>query len=223
MESKLTDLTVSELKKLCEERGIAKSGIKPDLVRRIQEHDEKFRPQQPPRRTPPLPPLRRRSDHYRPQYDNAGQRFGDSERYRDEDYTQNIRRDGGHLRSILPTDPQKLIEDFQSNPGDSTAAKLNGEQLERICREHYMPWIPDVTGEERKTVIAAEYTTKAEELTKKRDAAISRAHTKHKTEMAKLDKEKEEKLEQLERDVAPWKKNNKWWKPAFQRLTVKTR
>jgi hypothetical protein len=107
-----------------------------------------------------------------------------------------------------------LIEDFRSNPGDSTAAKLNEEQPERICREHYMPWIPDVKGDERKTVIAAEYTTKAEELTKKRDAAISRVHTQYKNEMAKLDKDKEEKLEHLERDVAPWKENNKWWKPA---------
>jgi hypothetical protein len=69
MDTQWHELTVSALKKNCEERGLAKSGVKDDLLNRLREHDEKFRPQ--PEREPAQP--RRHSDQYHPQYDVGGQ------------------------------------------------------------------------------------------------------------------------------------------------------
>jgi hypothetical protein len=197
MDTQWHELTASALKKKCEERGLPKSGVKVDLLNRLREHDEKYRPQ--PEQDPA--PLRRHSDHYRPQYDDRGQ--GSS--------PGNVPRD-------LSTMRQQPAGDVRIDRRQST---LTEGELEQICRDNYLPYESDRAGTGRKTEILTEYNLKAEETKKKRDAAISKVETKYKNEMAKLDKDKKEKLDQLDREIAPKLEKQRIWGPAFAQLQVR--
>ncbi len=181
-------LTVSALKMKCEERGLPKSGLKADLLNRLHEHDEKFPARLPP---PEAQPPRLHADCYRPQYENG---FGQG-------------RSPGDVQHIAGTTRQRPEEDVQRDHQQSHNSGVGTSQteaeLEQICRDNYLPHESDRGGRVRKTEILAEYNMRSEDAKQKRDVSISKAETKYKNDMAKLDKDREQKLNQLDSEFAP--------------------
>jgi hypothetical protein len=98
--------------------------------------------------------------------------------------------------------------------------RLSEEELEHILRQNYLPRESDRNGKERHSMILAEYNVKYEEARNKRDVTISKAETKYMNDVAKLQKEKDEKLDKLEQEVAPKLEKRKKWYPAFEELEV---
>lgn len=198
-------LTVSALKAKCEERGLPKSGLKADLLNRLREHDEKF-----PARLPPseAQPPRRHADRYRPQYENG---FGQG-------------RSPGNVQHVAGTTRQQPEGDVQRDQQQSYNSGVGTSQteaeLEQICRDNYLPHEPDRGGRIRKTEILTEYNMRSEDAKQKRDVSISKAETKYKNDMAKLDKDIEKKLNQLENEIAPKLEKQKTWSKAFAQLRV---
>jgi hypothetical protein len=200
-------LTVSALKMKCEERGLPKSGLKADLLNRLREHDEKFPARLPP---PKAHPPRTHADRYRPQYENG---FGQG-------------RSPGNVRHVAgPTrqQPEGYVQRDQQQSYNSGVGKSQLEaeaELEQICRDNYLPYESDRGGTVRKTEILAEYNMRSEDAKQKRDVSISKAETKYKNDMAKLDKDIEQKLNQLDDEVAPKLEKQKNWNKAFGQLRV---
>ena len=65
-----------------------------------------------------------------------------------------------------------------------------------------------------------EYNVKLREVRNKRDEVITKAETKYKKDAAKLSKEKDDKLNELEKEVAPKREKRKNWAIAFKELEV---
>jgi hypothetical protein len=198
-------LTVSALKTKCEERGLPKSGLKADLLSRLREHDEKF-----PARVPPpesQPPLRH-ADRYRPQYEN---RFGQG-------------RSPGNVQHVAGTTRQQsegyVQRDQQQSYNSGVGTSHSEAELEQICRDNYLPYESGRGGTFRKTEILTEYNMRSEDAKQKRDVSISKAEKKYKNDMAKLDKDIEQKLNQLGDEVAPKLEKQKNWNKAFGQLRV---
>lgn len=172
MNTQWSDLTVSALKKKCAEHGLPKSGVKVDLLNRLREHDEKLS-----RSAAPEPG--HHDDHYRPQYDHGERSSQDVPRMANtmgHPSEGTVRRDQGH------------------STGDraNTNGPTEGE-LEQILRDNYLTFESDPKGHVRKSTTLAEYSLKFEEAKKKRDATITKAETKFKNDMTKLEKDKQEK------------------------------
>ena len=190
-------LTVSGLKMKCEERGLPKSGLKADLLNRLREHDERFPARLPP---PEAQPPRRHADRYRPQYENG---FGQGRS------PGNVQHGAGTTRQ----QPEGYVQrDQQQSQTES--------ELEQICRDSYLPYESDRGGTVRKAEILTEYDMRSEDAKQKRDVSISKAETKYKNDMAKLDKDIEQKLNQLDDEVAPKREKQKNWGKAFPQLRV---
>ena len=99
-------------------------------------------------------------------------------------------------------------------------SRLTEEELEHNLRQNFLPRENDQNGKERHVIILAEYNVKYAEARNKRDVTISKAETKYKNDVAKLQKEKDEKLDKLEQEVAPKLEKRKKWYPAFKELEV---
>jgi hypothetical protein len=173
MDTQWSDLTVSALKKKCAERGLPKSGVKVDLLNRLREHDEKYS-----RSAAPEPPGRH-YDHYHVQYGRGERSSQDVPRMAStmgHPSEGTVRRDQGH------------------STGDraNTAGPTEGE-FEQILRDNYLTFENDPKGQVRKSTTLAEYNLNFEEAKKKRDATITKAETKFKNDMTKLEKDRQEK------------------------------
>lgn len=198
-------LTVSALKTKCEERGLPKSGLKADLLNRLREHDEKFPARLPP---PEAQPPRRHADRYRPQYENLlGQGRSPG----------NVQHMAGTTRQQSEGDVQR---DQQQTYNSGVGTSQTEAELEQICRDNYLPHESDRGGRVRRTEILTEYNMRSEDAKQKRDVSISKAETKYKNDMAKLDKDIEQKLNQLDDEVAPKLEKQKNWGKAFAQLRV---
>ncbi|KAE9368769.1 hypothetical protein N431DRAFT_346691 [Stipitochalara longipes BDJ] len=92
------------------------------------------------------------------------------------------------------------------------------DELERILRDNYLSWENDPTGRDRHSTIIAEYNVKHEEVKNKRDGTIIKAETKYKNDLGKLEKDRDEKLDQLKKEVAPKLEKRKNWGSAFREL-----
>jgi len=187
-------MTVSALKQKCEERGLPKTGLKADILNRLREHDEKFRPQeQPPSHHCSSTPARDHSRHVQGRESTTPRRSEGATR-RDKELPRRSRAE---------------------SPGRLTEA-----ELERILRDNYLPRENDPTGRDRHTTIMTEYNVKLREVRNKRDEVITKAETKYKKDAAKLSKEKDDKLNELEKEVAPKREKRKNWAIAFKELEV---
>lgn len=189
----------------CEERGLPKSGLKADLLNRLREHDEKFPARLPP---PEAQPPRRHADCYRPQYENG--------------FDQG--RSPGNVLHVAGTTRQQPERDVQRAQQKSYNSGVDTSQTEaelaQICRDSYLPHECDRGGRVRKTEILTEYNMRSEDAKQKRDVSISKAETKYKNDMAKLDKDTEEKLNQLNNELASKLERQKNWSKSFPQLRV---
>jgi hypothetical protein len=173
MNTQWSDLTVSALKKKCAEHGLPKSGVKVDLLNRLREYDEKFR-----RSAAPEPPGRH-YDHYRPQYDHG------------EHSSQNVPRMANSMGH--PSEGTVQRGQGHSTNNNTNTTGPTEEELKQILRDNYLTFENDPKGQIRKSTTLAEYSLNFEEAKKKRDATITKAETKFKNDMAKLEKDKQEK------------------------------
>ena len=193
--NELIEMTVSELKQQCERRGLRKSGVKADILNRIREHDDKSPPH--------------RESHHPPRSAPA----------QDERSPQNLRHRPSTPHRHSEGDARRDQEQSSRSRAKSMS-RLTEEELEHILRQNFLPRENDQNGKERHGIILAEYNVKYAEARNKRDVTISKAETKYKNDVAKLQKDKDEKLDKLEQEVAPKLEKRKKWYPAFKELEV---
>jgi len=259
MEAPYENLTVAVLKQLCEDRGLLKTGLKHEIVERLQETDKEDRLAAHPigrRRsgtdirsvaaagrnveTVWLPPedinsFRARSQAPSPEELHRSAPNSQSNRpgsdANDLPVRSQVNRPGTGA-SESPVESQlnrqgtgasgspvrSQLQDPQ--PQSRGFLDMTETQLEQMCRENYLPYAKDANGRERRAAIEAEHQFKYNDSLKKRDAAITRANSKHAKDVVGYTAEKDEKLEALKKEVATRQEKNRKWSPAFNQLRV---
>jgi SAP domain len=159
MDTQWRNLTVSALKRKCEDRRLPKSGVKADLLKRLREHDEKFR-----RSAAPEPPSR--------QYDQQ------------EPSSQSVSRKASN--TVHPPEANVRLDQEPSTGARVGNANLTEEELEQILRDNYVSVKIDPKGKVRKSTILTDFNLSSEEAKKKRDTMINKVKTKYNKDMEKL-------------------------------------
>ncbi|KAF8851570.1 hypothetical protein BDZ45DRAFT_808206 [Acephala macrosclerotiorum] len=195
MDNRNTDwraLTVVDLKAACKLKYIPTSGLKQDLIARLEEHNRTNRP---------APPLTI------PAYTSP--RGHDVYRSKREESEPRMSREAWNIDDT-PTGPRNR----QADTARRVSNPLNEAKLEVICRENYVP--KDIEG--RRATIQAEFSLKVDELKKKRDAAIAKIEGKHKTEFTSLEKESNIKTEALEAELRTYGSRKHAFSHAYTQL-----
>ncbi|KAF4631983.1 hypothetical protein G7Y89_g6143 [Cudoniella acicularis] len=118
-----------------------------------------------------------------------------------------------------PDRPRALSNVSRPNPFENTCVEdMSEAQLEEICRQNYVPYKDDFNGHERRAGIQAEFQVKYNEAVGKREDTIEKAKAKCTKDIEKARKERDDKLDNLEADVAPFIAKHQNWGPAFNKL-----
>jgi hypothetical protein len=97
---------------------------------------------------------------------------------------------------------------------------LDEKELERICKENWTPYTSDPHGNQRREAIYVEQKVIYNEAISKRNAAIARARTKCDKILEECREKRDEKLKELQQELAPIEAKKRVWAPAFQKLKV---
>ncbi|CZR55096.1 uncharacterized protein PAC_04982 [Phialocephala subalpina] len=231
-------LTVVDLKVACKDKHIPTSGLKQDLIARLEEHDRTNRPAPRPIAPAFTPP--RGHDIYRPKREEsrgnpnglplAGHRFASGGHRAERARTPSPRRASGTYNRQENPDLRKSGEGWNI---DDTPSRLRNRaadpprhvsnvafdplreaELEAICRENYFD--RDIEG--RRATIKAEFNLKSGELVKKREAAIAKIESKHKAELTIIEKDRDIKTEALEAEIRNYGSRKNAFGHAFSEL-----
>ncbi|KAE8451137.1 hypothetical protein EG329_004809 [Mollisiaceae sp. DMI_Dod_QoI] len=191
---------VAELKEALKERALPISGLKVDLIGRLEKYDEERRPvapRAPPARSPNEVPLER------PRFPSGGHAYDRRE---------------GRVRTPSPYRSRTELQYTPRRVSSLPKQNLDEAELEQICRENFMPKQDCPTGPERRASIKAEFEVKATESKIKRDAAIERIEKKYQKEMTALEKDRDVEAKALEAEIRAHFEKQRNWGPAFYQL-----
>lgn len=219
MDNSWADLKFPALKAKCIELGLPSTGLKKDLVDRLEQD------------------RRAKANRNRGQFPNAF-RASDTRHTtgKEDDYDRReslpswnpdgkASRHQSHQDRSNTNDPDRDFSTKQNNNfvPQQDISQLSEAELEALCRQNWHPpqqHVVDPSGYERRAKIRAEHDAKFNTARTKRDAAIAKAHKKYHADVEALNGEREESLRVLEGEVGPRReKKEAFWLP-LERLRV---
>ncbi|KUJ24231.1 uncharacterized protein LY89DRAFT_776381 [Mollisia scopiformis] len=233
---------VHELQEKLAERGLPKSGIKSDLIARLEKYEEQYSPKPTPPVSPPPPPeIPYARDSHRPaENGRSGHRRDQSLNNRSASpfarsrisggartYERQIRRERGRERSRTPSrsssfsSRRRQSRNDHYSPREITSPAENNPteaELEAICWDNFNKPKGDRKVLQRRATIEAEFDGKTSEFKIKKEADIERLEKKYRKDISAFVQERDEKLDALEKDELLFSEKDKRWVSAFRKL-----